>query len=194
MKPQHIVITAGLLALSFGAVAQTEGTGEPLKEDPGSTESPQVTQAIAVLNPTQGNEAKGTVRFSQDGEGVQVQAEAENLTPGKHAYHVHLYGDCSAPDGKSAGPHFNFTGSSKHPPEDIDRITGNLGELEAGDDGKATAEGPIEMAALHGPFSIIGRAVIVHVKGNDPSQPPEGDAGGRVACGVIGIAQAGGGG
>lgn len=156
--------------------------------DPGATEPAPVTRAVAVIQPTKGNEVTGTIWFEKAGEGVSVKAEVAGLPPGKHAYHVHLYGDCTGPDGKSAGPHFHFTGPSQNPPADIKIITGDLGELEAGKDGKATAEATIDDASLQGKFSILGRAVVVHEKGNDPTQPPLGAAGGRLGCGVIGIA------
>jgi len=161
-----------------------------IKEDPGKAASPEISRAVAVLYPTQGQEVQGTVAFTQTPEGVRVKAEVTHLPGGKHAYHVHLYGDCSGSDGKTAGTHFNFQGSSKAPPENIDRITGNLGNLEADTNGKATAESVIEHASLTGPYSIVGRSVVVHAKGNDPSSPPLGAAGSRLACGVIGIDEA----
>jgi len=173
------------------AVAAERLAGQsPIKEDPGKATAPEISRAIAVLEPTQGQEVQGTITFTQTSEGVQVKAEVIHLPAGKHAYHVHLYGDCSGPDGKAAGTHFNFQGSSKDPPDNIDRITGDLGNLEADADGKATAQTIIEHATLHGPYTIIGRSVVVHAKGNDPSSPPMGAAGSRLACGVIGIDEA----
>jgi len=148
-------------------------------------------RAVAVLHPTEGSEVRGVVRFAETGEGVKVVAEASGLSPGPHAYHVHLYGDCTAPDGTSAGTHFNFVGSSTDPPEDIARITGNLGELVAGEEGRARHEARVELARLVGPRSIVGRSVVVHARGNDPDSPPIGAAGSRMACGVIGVAQRG---
>lgn len=144
--------------------------------------------ARADLQPTRGSEVHGTVRFEPaSGRGLRVRAELSGLPPGEHAYHVHLYGDCSAPDASSAGTHFNFIGASKNPPEDIDRITGNLGELVADASGEAVDESRVELAHLAGPAAILGRAVVVHARGNDPDSPPIGDAGPRLACGVIGI-------
>lgn len=170
------------------AVAAGMSAGQShLKEDPGNAESPEISRAIAVLHPTQGQEVQGTIAFTQTPEGVQVKAEVTHLPSGKHAYHVHLYGDCSGPEGKTAGTHFNFQGASKAPPDNIGRITGNLGNLEADADGNATAETVIEHATLHGPYAIIGRSVVVHAQPNDPSSPPMGAAGSRLACGVIGI-------
>ncbi|GAB3672614.1 superoxide dismutase family protein [Salinisphaera aquimarina] len=146
--------------------------------------------AIAVLHGTQGNDdATATIRFTPKDGGVAYTTTATGLAPGKHGYHIHLYGDCSSGDGKSAGTHFNLKGSSENPPKDIDRITGDLGDLEVGDDGSANADGMIDGASLTGAKSIIGRGVIIHAKANDPSQPPIGAAGSRQACGVIGIAK-----
>lgn len=146
--------------------------------------------AIAVLHPTKGNDAHGVLTFHRQSDGsVTVEAHVSGLAPGVHAYHVHVWGDCSAPDGTSAGTHFNFVGSSLNPPSDIHRITGDLGELRADASGEASASGPVENARLDGPKSIIGRAVVVHAKANDPASPPIGAAGARVACGVIGIAK-----
>jgi Cu-Zn family superoxide dismutase len=167
--------------------AGTESTRQKILIDPGSPDSGEVTHAMAVLEPTKDHDVHGTVSFSRLDKGVRVEANLTGLPPGKHAFHIHLYGDCSSDDGKTAGTHFNLMGSSLHPPKDIKRITGNLGELSAGKDGKATFSAVIEHASLDGAYSIIGRSVIVHEKGNDPKSPPIGAAGGRLACGVIGI-------
>lgn len=153
----------------------------PMKED-----VPQ--RAVAILHPTAGNEVSGTVTFTPAKKGLTVSTEASGLTPGEHGYHLHIYGDCTAEDGTSAGTHFNLEGSSLNPPEDIDRITGDLGNLDAGEDGTASHEAVLENAKLTGAKSIIGRAVVVHAKPNDPNSPPIGAAGSRQACGVIGIA------
>jgi Cu-Zn family superoxide dismutase len=158
-----------------------------LLEDPGDRESAPVTQAIAVLTPTKGHQARGKITFTEGDDGVNLEAAVEGLPPGDHAYHIHLYGDCSSEDGKSAGTHLNFDGPSKHPPKNIQHITGNLGELKADSSGKASGRGRVNSAGLSRLRSIIGRSVIVHEKGNDESQPPIGAAGGRLACGVIGV-------
>lgn len=146
-------------------------------------------RAVAVLQPTKGNEVTGTVTFEPVDEGLEVNAKASGLSEGEHGYHIHLYGDCTAADGTSAGTHFNLEGSSLDPPEDIDRITGNLGNLSAGKNGKAEHDTVLEGASLTGPKSIVGRSVIVHAEANDPGKPPIGAAGARQACGVIGIAE-----
>lgn len=179
---------------SMAADAQ-DGSAATSGSAMGSASSEDMPKAaVAVLHGTDGNDGvSATIRFTPKDGGLAYTTEAEGLEPGKHGYHLHLYGDCSSGDGKSAGTHFNLKGSSKNPPEDIDHITGDLGDLEAGEDGSATHEGMLDGASLTGAKAIIGRGVIIHAKPNDPSQPPIGAAGSRQACGVIGIAEADGG-
>ena len=145
-------------------------------------------RARAQLRGTEGRSVDGVVRFEEhpDG-GLRVETRVRGLPKGTHAYHVHVYGDCSAPDARSAGTHYNFIGSSLDPPQDIERITGNLGEIVSSGQGTARHEGRVTRAQLAGIASIAGRSVVVHARGNDPSAPPIGDAGGRIACGVIGF-------
>jgi Cu-Zn family superoxide dismutase len=179
-----------LLAATLLAAPSLAQDANVRRVDPGADDSPPVRHAVAVLHPTEGHEAHGVVRFEEAEGGLRVVAEMEGLPAGSsHGSHVHLLGDCRAPDGTSAGTHFNFLGSSKSPPADIDRITGDLGNIEAGADGRGRLEATLETASLQGPFSILGRSVIVHAKPNDPTQPPIGAAGARLACGVIGIAE-----
>lgn len=142
---------------------------------------------IAILQEANDSGVHGVVHFEPAASGVRVVTEVAGLPAGRHAYHVHLYGDCSAKDATSAGTHFNFVGSSTDPPDDIERITGNLGELVSEGAEPVRHQALVELASLAGPKSIIGRAVVVHARGNDPDSPPIGDAGARIACGVIGI-------
>jgi len=140
------------------------------------------------MHPTKGSKASGVVRFEKTAEGLSVTADMQGLPPGPHAYHIHLLGDCSGDDGKTAGTHFHFSGSSKEPGK-VSFITGDLGNLEAGADGAAKGATKLKDADLHGRYAILGRAVIVHEKGNDHKSPPIGAAGGRLACGVIGLTE-----
>lgn len=179
--------TGAALALLALPAAALSAEADPLRVDPGREGSPPVRNAVVVLHPTEGSETKGVLHFEATENGLAVEGEVSGLEPGPHGTHVHIFGDCSAADGTSAGTHFNFDGSSEEPPEDIDRITGNLGNVEADADGRGRLDAVLPLASLQGPYSILGRAVVVHEKGNDPDQPPMGGAGGRVACGVVGI-------
>lgn len=162
----------------------------PLRVDPGDPASPAINKAVAILHPTKGNKATGMVKLMANDKGLSFEANFEGLPPGgKHAFHVHLLGDCSGEDGKTAGTHFHFKGPAKKPPAGIDYITGNFGEITADKDGKGSLKGELAGASLQGTFAILGRSIIIHEKGNDPKSPPIGAAGGRLACGVIGAAE-----
>ena len=146
------------------------------------------TKAIAVLHSASGSQVAGTVTFTKSGDTVQVVADITGLTPGKHAFHIHEFGDCSAADAASAGSHFNPMKKQHGAPDAAERHAGDLGNIEADKTGKAHLELKDNMLMFSGENSILGRAVIVHEKVDDWSQPT-GNAGGRVACGVVGVAK-----
>ncbi|MGD2099280.1 MAG: superoxide dismutase family protein [Desulfobacterales bacterium] len=149
----------------------------------------KISKAVAVLHPTQGNDVRGTVTFSQMSNGVEVEADITGLSPGKHGFHIHAFGDCSAPDGKSAGGHYNPTDQPHAGPNQAKRHMGDLGNIEANNSGKAHYQRVDSHLVLNGPDSIIGRGVIVHGGTDDLKSQPSGAAGPRMACGVIGVAQ-----
>jgi Cu-Zn family superoxide dismutase len=149
-----------------------------------------VTHAVAVLHPTATNKCKGVIHFTQMGDSVKVVAAVEGLTPKQqHAIHIHQFGDCSSADGMSAGGHYNPDNHQHGLPSTEQRHAGDLGNLSADNDGKAKYEITIKNVSIAGTKNpIIGRGVIVHAKADDGGQPV-GNAGGRIACGVIGVAQ-----
>ena len=148
------------------------------------------SKAIAVLHPTKGNNVTGSVTFTKDPKGIRVIAEIAGLNPGKHGFHIHEFGDCSATDATSAGGHFNPGAKSPHAgPADDKRHTGDLGNIEAQGSGVAKLDWIDHQISFEGPNSVLGRSVVVHEKPDDLKTQPTGDAGSRVACGVIGIAK-----
>jgi len=147
------------------------------------------TKAIAVLHSTSGSSVTGTVTFTASGDSVKVVADISGLTPGKHGFHIHEFGDCSSTDGKSAGGHFNPTNHQHGAPDATDRHEGDLGNIEADASGKVHLDITDKVLKMTGAESIIGHAVIVHEKADDMKTQPTGDAGGRLACGVIGVAK-----
>ena len=149
----------------------------------------EVKKAIAVLHPASGSQVMGTVTFTKTDGGMQVVADITGLTPGQHGFHIHEFGDCSAPDATSAGGHFNPSKNPHAGHDDAKRHEGDLGNIEADSSGKAHLELTDKMMTMSGEKSIIGRGVIVHEKADDLKTQPTGNAGGRVACGVIGIAK-----
>ena len=177
-----IVLLAAMSLLSSGAVAA-------MNDMAGMSASPAVTAAVAVLIPTTGNDVHGVVRFTQVAGGVRVVADVTGLKPGKHGFHVHEFGDASAPDGSAAGGHFNPTHEAHGAPTAEHHHAGDLGNLAAGPDGHAVLDFVEPALALDGPASIVGRGLIVHAGEDDLKSQPVGNAGARVACGVIGFAK-----
>jgi Cu-Zn family superoxide dismutase len=153
--------------------------------DPGGADGTLVSQAVVTLNATKDGKGGGVVRFGATPTGIRLKAELTGLSfLTNYGLYVHVVGDCSAPDAASAGPTFNFDGSSLDPP---DVRYGALGELKAEVSGEAKGEGKVPGAALQGPYSIIGRSVVLHATSSDPNNPIFG-AGTRLACGVVGVA------
>jgi len=147
-------------------------------------------KAIAVLRPTEGSTASGRVEFIPQGGGTLLRAQINGLAPGsRHGFHIHEFGDCSSPDGNSAGGHFNPGGHRHGGPDDAQRHAGDLGNIQADANGIAVMEMKNTGLALSGAASIVGRAVIVHAGPDDLKTQPTGDAGGRLACGTIGVAK-----
>lgn len=147
----------------------------------------KVTEAVALLQPTQDNTAKGTVTFTQVGEGIRVNVELTGVKgkPGKRGFHIHEKGDCSAPDGTSAGGHFNPHASEHGDPDGDVRHTGDFGNVEVDANGNISAEFLDSHISFVGEDSIIGRGVILHAGTDDLKSQPTGNAGARAACGVI---------
>ncbi|MCI0706888.1 MAG: superoxide dismutase family protein [Ignavibacteriae bacterium] len=149
----------------------------------------KVTKAIAVLHPTKDKNVHGWVTFEAVEKGVRVVAEITGLTPGKHGFHIHEFGDCSSDDGTTVGGHYNPMTMPHSAPMSDKRHIGDLGNIEANQEGVAKLDYVDSKLAFEGEASIIGRGVIVHEKEDDLKTQPTGDAGGRLACGVIGVAK-----
>ena len=171
-----LVILVFAVTLFIGIMSVQAKAAEPAK-------------AVAVLYPTQGNTAKGAVYFTQTNQGVRVAADIKSLTPGLHGFHIHQFGDCSATDGTSAGGHFNPAAEQHGGPDAAHRHAGDLGNLSADNSGSAHYDRVDSNIQISGPNSILGRAIIVHAQPDDLASQPTGNAGARVACGVIGIAK-----
>jgi len=148
--------------------------------------TPSGPAAVAVLEPTKGNTGGGKVTFLQKGDKVVVVAQVSGLAPGGHGFHIHEKGDCSSGDGMSAGAHFNPQGKPHGNPNDADHHAGDMPMLMA--DGYGDAKLIVELGIIavgSGPGDVIGKSVIVHKDADDYKTQPTGNAGARVACGVV---------
>lgn len=148
-------------------------------------------KAVVVLNGAA--EVKGVVQFTQEGDGpTTVTGKISGLRPGLHGFHVHALGDTT--NGcMSTGPHFNPLGKEHGAPTDDNRHAGDLGNVTVGTDGTVEFSIIDSQIPLSGPHSIVGRAVVVHAdpddlgKGGHELSKSTGNAGGRLACGVVGL-------
>jgi Cu-Zn family superoxide dismutase len=149
----------------------------------GSSRGPS---AVASLEPTTGNTAKGTVTFMQQGDKVRVSAQLTGLKPdAEHGFHVHEKGDCSSGDGMSAGGHFNPAGKP-HGAQASDHHAGDMPNVKADANGNANAT--FEIGGVNvggGAADIVARGLIVHRDPDDYKSQPAGNAGPRIACAVI---------
>jgi Cu-Zn family superoxide dismutase len=120
-------------------------------------------------------------------DGVEINGEITGLTPGPHGFHVHQYGDCSSADPKCHGAHFNPDKKKHGGPDAEERHVGDLGNIMADESGKATIKMKDKLIALAGPHSIMSRSIIIHAKADDLKTDPAGNAGDRIAGGVVGL-------
>ena len=151
------------------------------------TMPPEAPRATAQLQPTKGNKTFGEATFEQVGDKVRVVVFVQGLKPGQeHGLHVHEAGDCSSGDGMSTKGHFNPFGKPHGQQGGAERHAGDLPALKANKEGRASVNVELDIITVTpGPASIIGRGLIVHADPDDYKTQPTGNAGARIACGVI---------
>jgi Cu-Zn family superoxide dismutase len=170
MRLHHIlaIATGLILASAFSAAAQ-----KPVK---------------VALSDAQGNSV-GTAELSPSAKGVNIRLDLKNLTPGIHAIHVHTAAKCEGPAFTTAGPHFN-PDMKHHGLENPEGPhAGDIPNFTVGENGtaKATvvATGVTMGDDAHSVFSNGGTALVIHAKADDMKSDPAGNAGDRIACGLI---------
>lgn len=176
------------IALAFGLSACASSM-----PGPASTSAPAVTrstaqEAVTNLASASGSRVSGRLALMPMGDGVHLRGEVGGLSPGSsHGFHVHEKGDCSAADATSAGGHFNpaaqphgRAGQGTHHAGDADNLMANA-------NGVAKVDVHLRGVTLGGRAAndIAGRAIVVHAVADDYRSQPAGNAGARVACGVI---------
>jgi len=175
--PFNLQPAVNTLLLSVAALALTACGSMMTAQGPG---------AVATLQARSGSSVSGTVKFVQQGNQVMTTVNVAGLKPGQeHGFHIHDKGDCSSPDGMSAGGHFNPT-AKPHGPQASEHHGGDMPALKADASGNATATFYLTgITVTDGPTSIVGHALIVHNDPDDYTTQPTGNSGARVACGVI---------
>lgn len=133
-----------------------------------------------------GSSVRGEVTFAPEAGKLRVEAKLSGLTPGEHGFHVHEAGDCSAPDATSAKGHFNPAGKGHGHHAAGERHAGDLPNLVADAQGKASYSALVDgLSVGGGATDIMGRSVVIHADADDYKSQPAGNSGKRVSCGVI---------
>lgn len=176
------ILYSSFLSLAFLTFSCAE---KPKKE----TKTEEVKIVKFSLEPKSGSTATGKVTFKEVNGVVTFTANLTGLEPGTHAIHIHEKADCSSPDGKSTGGHWNPT-NQKHgkwgDPSGYHK--GDIGNFVADKDGNGTISLTTDewcIGCEDETKNIIGKGIIVHAGTDDFTTQPTGDAGGRVSCGGI---------
>jgi len=196
IRSTFALVAAAMLLTGCQAMQQSQSTSHGHSGTTGaatmSKMAPAAThQLVAVMQPTEGFTVKGIITFTDTPAGVKVVADISGLSlNATHAMHIHEFGDLRSRDGTSAGGHYNPEGHAHGlPGQAAMRHAGDLGNLTSDYNGNCHYEITINNVTLDGKTNpIIGRGVIIHAQADDGGQPT-GNAGGRIAIGVIGVAK-----
>ncbi len=149
-------------------------------------------QAVANLASASGSLVSGKVTVVPMADGVHLSGAVGGLPPNStHGFHIHEKGDCSAADASSAGPHFNPSAAPHGKAESGAHHAGDMDNVVSNAEGVVNLDIHVNGVTLGGGAAndIAGRALVVHAAPDDYTSQPAGNAGARVACGVIKVTQ-----
>jgi Cu-Zn family superoxide dismutase len=185
-----LLIPCAVLAACSRAEAPTIAEAPPAA--PASAAAPAAAVSAATAQATlagaSGTSVQGSLQLTAVSNGVMLAGDITGLEPNtEHGFHVHDIGDCSAPDAKSAGAHFNPGHVEHGGPTSAVRHLGDIPNIQSDASGHATVSATIAGATLRdgGPDDLLGKSIIVHAKRDDYKTQPSGDSGDRIACGVV---------
>lgn len=176
-------MTSSILSLGLLAILTLPAVASPMPAK--GTDGPP--QARAELINAQG-ERVGEVRFKEGPQGLFMNVQITKLPPGEHAIHVHTVGQCALPNFTSAGGHFNPEGKKHGYLADEGRHAGDLPNLVVCGDGTARVDLFLPHLSLTGQNALLdqdGSAIVIHAGADDYVSNPAGNAGDRIACGVV---------
>lgn len=168
---------------------ESEAVETPTPAEPNTPPATEAKTLTIDLAPKSDSNVEGTVTFTQTGDEVYMEANMTGLTEGTHAIHIHQTADCSSPDGKSAGGHWNPTAQPHGKWGDAGGYhKGDIGNFEVGSDGIGTISMSTTewcMGCGDDTKDVMGKAIIVHRGSDDFTSQPSGAAGARVSCAGI---------
>jgi Cu-Zn family superoxide dismutase len=183
MRRQILTVCCVLVIGAAFGCGSDDGGGEQASVK----EVRMVKKSIAWINAIGDVEFQGSAIFIKNGEQIDLQVTIDPGPPGEHAVHIHETGDCSSPDGMSAGGHWNPTGEDHGqwgvPPFHL----GDIGNVVVGDDGTGSLSLSTDLWSMGTgeDNDVLDRAIIVHVDPDDFVTQPTGAAGDRIGCGVV---------
>ena len=193
--PLSAIVTALVLAGCAGTGEHRTGSPVAATQDapaPAGTTTSTTTSTVASagvnLTAASGSLASGQLKLMPMTGGVHVTGTVGGLKPnGSHGFHIHEKGDCSAVDASSAGGHFNPAAKPHGRVTNPQHHAGDNDNLVANAEGVATVNAHFSGVVLGGGGAndVIGKAVVVHADPHDYTSQPAGNAGARIACGVI---------
>lgn len=172
----------------LGLIALAACSSTPSAPPAAPAASSTAQQATVVLTSASGSQVSGKLTLAPMGDGVHIGGEVGGLTPnGQFGFHVHEKGDCSAVDATSAGGHFNPATSAHGRANTAVHHAGDMDNVASDAGGVAKVNVHLRGVTLGGGAAndIANRAVIVHAAPDDYQTQPTGNAGARLACGVI---------
>ena len=177
-----LLISVSILLMGCERVQQQAGVL------PTETPAEQAHAAIGSLNDSG---VTGMAVFTQNGDQITLTAEIQGASPGLHAIHIHANGDCSAPDGTSAGGHWNPTDVAHGQWGEDEFHLGDIGNITVGEDGtgRITLTTDLWEIGTGSDVDVVGKGIIVHADADDFVSQPSGNAGARIGCGVIVLAE-----
>lgn len=169
---------------------ESQSTNESSEENMADSEPEKQKKEVSVMLKNKDGDDIGTADLAQKDGGVQIDLKVSDIPEGTHGFHIHETGSCEAPDFKSAGGHFNPTNASHGAETEDGPHAGDMANIEVSSDGmyeqtimneKVTLESGKENSLL----KDGGTALVIHAGADDQKSQPSGDAGERIACGVI---------